>query len=133
MACVVNRKYMYEQSINRISLKKKRPRCYVKSPTAQDTFQPIPGLISCGDQEMVTAISCTECSQVAGLFMNSSSCGHVQHMVTAGSKCCLENEKRFGSLMYEYSLVPRPRPAFRCLYCKLLKIRPLRANALPPL
>ena len=24
-----------------------RPRCYAKSPTAQDAFQPIPGLISC--------------------------------------------------------------------------------------
>ena len=30
-----------------ISLKKNRPRCCVKSPTAQDAFQPIPGLISC--------------------------------------------------------------------------------------
>ena len=26
---------------------KKRPRCYVKSPTAQDVFRPIPGLINC--------------------------------------------------------------------------------------
>ena len=34
-------------SMNHISLKKNRPRCYAKSPTAQDTFRPIPGLISC--------------------------------------------------------------------------------------
>ena len=27
--------------------KKGRPRCYAKSPTAQDVFWPIPGLISC--------------------------------------------------------------------------------------
>ena len=26
----------HEQSMNHISLKKKRPRCYVKLPTAQD-------------------------------------------------------------------------------------------------
>ena len=34
------------QSVNHISLKN-RPRCYVKSPTVQDTFRSIPGLISC--------------------------------------------------------------------------------------
>ena len=38
---------MHEQSMNHISLKKYRPRCYVKSPTAQEAFWPIPGLISC--------------------------------------------------------------------------------------
>ena len=32
--------------MNHISLKD-RPRCYVKSPTAEDTIQPISGLISC--------------------------------------------------------------------------------------
>ena len=32
--------------MNHISLKN-RPKCYTKSPTAQDAFQPIPGLISC--------------------------------------------------------------------------------------
>ena len=34
-------------------------------PTAQDMFQSIPGLITLwwGDQEMRTAISCTECSE----------------------------------------------------------------------
>ena len=36
---------MQEQSTNHISLKN-RLRCYVKSPTAQDVFRPIPGLIS---------------------------------------------------------------------------------------
>ena len=36
--------YMFEQSTNHISLKKK-PRYYAKSPIAQDMFQPIPGLI----------------------------------------------------------------------------------------
>ena len=34
-------------------------RCYAKSPTAQNIFQPIPGLINCG-----IAILCTKCSQV---------------------------------------------------------------------
>ena len=38
---------LHEQPTNRISLKKNRPRCYAKSPTAWDAFQPIPGLISC--------------------------------------------------------------------------------------
>ena len=33
--------------LNHISLKKNRPRCYVKSPIAQDAFRPIPGLINC--------------------------------------------------------------------------------------
>jgi len=36
-----------KQSMNHISLKKYRPKCYVKSPTAQDAFRPILGLISC--------------------------------------------------------------------------------------
>ena len=51
-------KCMHEQSMNHISLKKKknRPRCYAKSSTVQDTFWPIPGW---GDREMGTAISCT--------------------------------------------------------------------------
>ena len=38
--------FMYEQSMNQISLKN-RFGCYAKSPTGQDTFWPIPGLISC--------------------------------------------------------------------------------------
>ena len=32
----------HEQSTNHVSLKKGRPRCYTKPPTAQDTFLPIP-------------------------------------------------------------------------------------------
>ena len=50
-------------------------RCYAKSPTVQDVFQPIPcrpHQLDLGDWEMGTAIytymSCTECSQVAGLI-----------------------------------------------------------------
>ena len=44
---------------------KNRPRCYAKSPTAQDTFRPTPGIISCtGVTGMGTAISCTEHSHV---------------------------------------------------------------------
>ena len=40
--------YMDEQTVNYISLNKEgRHSCYVKSPTAQDAFWPIPGLISC--------------------------------------------------------------------------------------
>ena len=36
---------MYEQSTNHTSIQN-RPRRYAKSPTVQDVFQPIPGLIS---------------------------------------------------------------------------------------
>ena len=44
---------VYEQSTNHL-LKKNRPRCFVKSPTAQDVFRPIPVCIMaylqcCGD------------------------------------------------------------------------------------
>ena len=38
---------VHEQSTNHISLNKNRPRCYAKSPTVQDMFLPILGLISC--------------------------------------------------------------------------------------
>ena len=39
---------------------------YVMSPTGQDAFWPIPGLISyTGVTGRSTAISCTKCSQVA--------------------------------------------------------------------
>ena len=57
--------------INNSQLSEKRPRCYAKSSTVLDVFWPILGLISsaaCGNWEMGTAISCTECSQVAGLI-----------------------------------------------------------------
>ena len=40
------KKCMHQQSTNHISLIK-QARCYAKSPTAQDAFQPMPGLISC--------------------------------------------------------------------------------------
>jgi len=33
---------MYEQPTNHISLKEGSPICYIKSPTTQDTFRPIP-------------------------------------------------------------------------------------------
>ena len=40
-------KMVHEQSMNHISLNKKDwLTCYAKSPTAQDAFEPIPGLIS---------------------------------------------------------------------------------------
>jgi len=38
-----------------------------KSPIVQDTFQPIPHQLQWGDREMGSAISCTGCSQAAGL------------------------------------------------------------------
>ena len=44
LMCVTSQ--MYEQSTNHISLKN-RLTCYAKSLTVQDTFWPIPGLISC--------------------------------------------------------------------------------------
>ena len=44
---------VHEQSVNHISLNKKgRPRCYAKSPTAQDAIWPILGLISCAVREL---------------------------------------------------------------------------------
>ena len=40
--------HTHEQSMNHISLNKKgKPRWYAKSPTVQNVFQPIPGLINC--------------------------------------------------------------------------------------
>ena len=61
MSCI------HDQSTNQIS-QKNRPRCYSKSPTAQDAFRPIPGLIHqlCwGDRKMGTAILCIH---MAGLI-----------------------------------------------------------------
>ena len=46
---------------------KGRPRYYAKSPTVQNVNTKLHQLCW-GDQEMETAISCTECSQVAGLI-----------------------------------------------------------------
>ena len=37
------------QSMNNQRTISNRPRCYAKSPTAQDAFWPIPGLISCAE------------------------------------------------------------------------------------
>ena len=66
---VVTPLYMINQQTT--SPLKNRPRCYAKSPTVQDTFQPIPGLTSCGEvTEMGTAISCAECSQMSGFIQN---------------------------------------------------------------
>ena len=44
---------IHEQSMNHSSVKKSRPRCYVKSPTAQDVFLAIPVLISCAVHEIL--------------------------------------------------------------------------------
>ena len=35
------------QLMNHIFLKRGRPRCYAKSPAAQDAFQPLPGQLRC--------------------------------------------------------------------------------------
>ena len=64
---VVTPFYMINQQTT--FLLKNRPRCYAKTPTVQDTFQPIPGLTSYVEvTEMGTAISCTECSQMASFI-----------------------------------------------------------------
>ena len=61
--------YQYHQTwdyVNTWTIKEPHlPYDYAKPPTAQDAFRPLPGLIS---REMGTAISCTECSQVAGFI-----------------------------------------------------------------
>ena len=43
---------------------KNRPRCYVKSPTAQDVFQPIPGFISCAEVTGRWGLLCQHWHQV---------------------------------------------------------------------
>ena len=49
---------------------KKRPRCYAKSPTVQDTFQPIPGLISyAGVTRDGNCYFMHKCSQVAYVYV----------------------------------------------------------------
>ena len=60
----------YEQSINHISLKTDRPRCYAKSPTVLGhvLVNTRPHQLCWGDRKMGTTISCTKCSQVAGLI-----------------------------------------------------------------
>ena len=62
-----------------------------KSPTVQDMFQPIPGLISYagGDREMGTAISCTEWSQVASLIQKISRGSLKASLRAAVSTCSL--------------------------------------------
>ena len=57
-------------TINEPHLPKNRPRCYVKSPTAQDAFQLIPGLISTAGVTGRWGLLChaQKCSQVAGLI-----------------------------------------------------------------
>ena len=60
---------LQKQSMNHISVK--RPRCYAKSPTVHAgciSVNTRPLRLQWGDQEMETAISCTECSHVAGLI-----------------------------------------------------------------
>ena len=44
------------------------PRWYAKSPTAQVRFQPKPQQQLCWGDQVMIAISCIECSQVAGLI-----------------------------------------------------------------
>ena len=64
---VVTPLYMINQQTT--SPLKNRPRYYAKSPTVQDTFQLIPDLTSCVEvTEMGTAISCAECSHMAGFI-----------------------------------------------------------------
>ena len=63
------------------SLWKGRPRCYTKSPTVQDGFQPIPGLIiklCWGNWEMMTAVvSQAQCSSYSGVTNHSAVTGTV--------------------------------------------------------
>ena len=50
-----------------------RPSCYAKSPTAGNfSVNTSPHQPHWGDQEMGTAFSCTECSEVAGLLIETS-------------------------------------------------------------
>ena len=51
--------YVANESVNQISLNEKgRPKCYAKSPTAQDTFWPIPGLVHMESSSKVFTCMC---------------------------------------------------------------------------
>ena len=61
--------YMYEQSKNHISLiKQAQMLCKVTYCAGRISANTRPHQLRWGDREMGTAISCTECSQVAGLI-----------------------------------------------------------------
>ena len=72
--------------------KKSRPRCYAKSPTARDMFQPIPGFNSCteklgdGDCCLVYTFSYVHyCSLVPGPFIKNG----LLHVTYPSSSCWL--------------------------------------------
>ena len=63
--------WLHEQPMNHISLKNRnRPWCYVKLPTVQDAFRPIPGLISCAGVTGRWGLlsHAQKCNQMAGLI-----------------------------------------------------------------
>ena len=69
---------MHEQSTNHISLNKKPGLDVMQSPTVLEIF--LPHQLHWGDREMGTAISCTECSQVAGLIQKSVETPRKHHL-----------------------------------------------------
>ena len=63
---------MHEQSRNHISLKKKKMLCKVTHCAGRILANTRPHQLCWGDREMAITISCTKCSQVAGLTQKVS-------------------------------------------------------------
>ena len=102
---------MHEQSMNHIFLKKNRPRCYIKSPTAQEAFRPIPGLISCTG---VTGRWGLICITIHRQLHEGNLVGHLAHMLYTVSLTLL--------LKYIYVAYYLPSPTLthanvHVLYC----------------
>ena len=72
------RTHIHEQSMKpHLSKNICKPTCFAKSPTAHPgrvSANTMPHQLHWGDWEMGTAISCTECSQVAGLIRKVGRC-----------------------------------------------------------
>ena len=58
------------------------PRCYVTCCAEHDSANTRPHQLCWGDHEMVTAISCTKCSQVPGHI-------HAHYTCIVFTTCCL--------------------------------------------
>ena len=81
-----------QQTTSRLP-EKGRPRCYAKSPTAQDMFQLIPGLISCtGVSGRWGVLFVHKWSQAAGLLLKCT----CTVSVWCGVKCW----PRFGIIVF---------------------------------
>ena len=75
-------------TINEPHCSKEQPRCYAKSPTVQDAFQPIPGLISCaGVTGRWGLLSHAQNAACWSVFLGSWHA--TQWKIVAGSSICI--------------------------------------------